>query len=346
MTLARGAFRQQQLSIQTDAIVTWLNQLFPARNIRNSDAALLEALKDGSLLCELLAKIAPETGVKVTTSGKADFIRLENVGAYLRAVATIGVRNLFDAADLFEGRIFKVLSHILELAEVAKKRGFKPCVGDAPVEPVAATPRSAAASSSAAVAAAAPIPEADLELEETELDEDNLQEYEKASEEMQARIEEAKKEAAQEAERKRIAAEEEARKLKEELEKMRIEKENLARELNQTKARKDEPAKLPFGNTETTQGTLPSALNMTVSLLCLTSLLPGKKNKTKVTRTASWASTWRTVPRAGSPSSWSPLRASAWSSPSPRRSSSLLSGGGSRAGASTVRATRECGTCC
>jgi signal transduction histidine kinase len=280
MTLARGAFRQQQLSIQTDAVVTWLNQLFPARNIRNSDAALLEALKDGSLLCELLAKIAPETGVKVTTSGKADFIRLENVGAYLRAVATIGVRNLFDAADLFEGRIFKVLSHILELAEVAKKRGFKPCVGDAPVEPVAATPRSAAASSSAAVAAAAPIPEADLELEETELDEENLQEYEKASEEMQARIEEAKKEAAQEAERKRIAAEEEARKLKEELEKMRIEKENLARELNQTKARKDEPAKLPFGNTETTQGTLPSALNMTVSLLCLTSLLLGKK-KTK-----------------------------------------------------------------
>ncbi len=71
ITLARGAFKQQQMQLQIDAIATWISMALGV-NVPNEPTAFQESLKDGVHLCNLLKKISPSTNIKINGSGRVN----------------------------------------------------------------------------------------------------------------------------------------------------------------------------------------------------------------------------------------------------------------------------------
>eukprot|EP00611_Tribonema_gayanum_P029319 TRINITY_DN7809_c0_g1_i1.p3 TRINITY_DN7809_c0_g1~~TRINITY_DN7809_c0_g1_i1.p3 ORF type:complete len:175 (-),score=67.35 TRINITY_DN7809_c0_g1_i1:582-1106(-) len=67
------------------------------------EGSFASALKDGTLLCQLINAIKPGT-IKRINSSKMPFKQMENISNFLKACRTLGVAeySLFETVDLFE----------------------------------------------------------------------------------------------------------------------------------------------------------------------------------------------------------------------------------------------------
>eukprot|EP01102_Stenamoeba_stenopodia_P008013 TRINITY_DN2270_c0_g1_i1.p1 TRINITY_DN2270_c0_g1~~TRINITY_DN2270_c0_g1_i1.p1 ORF type:complete len:143 (+),score=45.37 TRINITY_DN2270_c0_g1_i1:107-535(+) len=86
-------------------------------------ADLHESLKSGVILCNLVNKIRPGV-VKNIQKGKAPFIVMENINAYLNACAALGLpaTDLFQTVDLYEAKnMVAVLTNLHALGKFSSK---------------------------------------------------------------------------------------------------------------------------------------------------------------------------------------------------------------------------------
>ncbi|XP_078575324.1 calponin-3-like isoform X1 [Branchiostoma floridae x Branchiostoma japonicum] len=89
------------------------------------DAGFQEAMKDGTLLCNLINKLEPGSVKKIKTS-KVPFMQMENISQFLQAAERYGLKrtDLFQTVDLYEGKgMNAVLDCLLALASQAKTKG-------------------------------------------------------------------------------------------------------------------------------------------------------------------------------------------------------------------------------
>merc|ERR1712127_963422 len=84
-------------------------------------------LKDGSILCQLINTIEPDSVKKINTM-KAPFKQRENIEMYLKACAAYGLKeqDLFQVNDLYENKNpYMILDNLYQLGGMAQKKGWK-----------------------------------------------------------------------------------------------------------------------------------------------------------------------------------------------------------------------------
>jgi len=82
---------------------------------------LQEDLKSGVVLCKLMNKVYPGKVGKIS-SGSAPFVQMENIAAYLKACASLGLatHDLFQTVDLYEAKnMNQVVTNILALKRIS-----------------------------------------------------------------------------------------------------------------------------------------------------------------------------------------------------------------------------------
>ena len=114
----RGDEEQEQKAVEWVAAVTGVP--------RPAGEPLQSWLRNGIVLCALANTISPGAVAKVSTS-PMPFKQMENIEAYVRACAALGVpsQDLFVTVDLFEGKnLPAVVRNLHSLGRVAQQRGF------------------------------------------------------------------------------------------------------------------------------------------------------------------------------------------------------------------------------
>jgi len=98
-----------------------------------SSSGMLKALKDGSILCNLINAIQPGSVKKINES-KMAFKQMENIGNFLTGCEKYGVNkaDLFQTVDLFEGQNIPVV--ILGIHALGRKTSSKGLYGIGPKE--------------------------------------------------------------------------------------------------------------------------------------------------------------------------------------------------------------------
>lgn len=95
-------------------------------------AAFADALKDGSILCQLINALHPGAVKKINTM-KAPFKQRENIEMYLKGCEAYGLKtqDLFQVNDLYEHKnVYMVVDNIFALGGLAQKNGFSgPALG-------------------------------------------------------------------------------------------------------------------------------------------------------------------------------------------------------------------------
>lgn len=92
----------------------------------NGQDEFAEALKDGSLLCALINKLAPGSVKKINTM-KAPFKQRENIEMFLNASLAYGFKaqDLFQVNDLYENKnLYMVVDNLFNLGGIAQKNGW------------------------------------------------------------------------------------------------------------------------------------------------------------------------------------------------------------------------------
>jgi len=94
--------------------------------------AIHDTLKSGIFLCEFINVIRPNSVSKINKS-KAPFVMMENIGNYLAAAASFGLKpaDLFQTVDLYEKKnMTAVLTHLYALGRSCERLpGYKgPCI--------------------------------------------------------------------------------------------------------------------------------------------------------------------------------------------------------------------------
>jgi hypothetical protein len=82
-----------------------------------------ETLKSGVFLCNFINKIRPDS-VKKINKAKAPFVMMENIGNYLAAAASLGMKqvDLFQTVDLYEKKnMTAVLNHLYALGRLCER---------------------------------------------------------------------------------------------------------------------------------------------------------------------------------------------------------------------------------
>ncbi|CAD5209056.1 unnamed protein product [Bursaphelenchus okinawaensis] len=91
-----------------------------------SDAQVSEALKDGTILCELINKLlGSPSAVKYHKNPRMPFHKMENISNFLDAIKEYGVKEIscFQTVDLYENKqCYKVIECLRGLAAVAQSR--------------------------------------------------------------------------------------------------------------------------------------------------------------------------------------------------------------------------------
>ncbi|TPX37054.1 hypothetical protein SmJEL517_g00866 [Synchytrium microbalum] len=86
-----------------------------------------ETLKDGTLLCQLIQKLAPsESNLKYKKS-PMPFVQMEQINTFLKAAGRLGVpdQELFMTIDLYEGKnLPQVIDSLYSLSRHASSKGF------------------------------------------------------------------------------------------------------------------------------------------------------------------------------------------------------------------------------
>ncbi|KAJ3114655.1 Calponin-3 [Physocladia obscura] len=85
------------------------------------------ALKDGTILCEVINKVSAGAQIKINQS-KMPFKQMENINAFLQASEKMGVNRheLFQTVDLFEAKnMAQVIDSIYALSRCAEKQGYQ-----------------------------------------------------------------------------------------------------------------------------------------------------------------------------------------------------------------------------
>ncbi|KAK7207182.1 calponin homology domain-containing protein [Myxozyma melibiosi] len=88
------------------------------------DGDLMETLKDGTVLCELVNIVDPSANLKFKQS-RMPFVQMENISMFLRASANLGLPqyDLFQTVDLYEGKDpAQVLQTLFSFSRHANKR--------------------------------------------------------------------------------------------------------------------------------------------------------------------------------------------------------------------------------
>jgi hypothetical protein len=82
-----------------------------------------ETMKSGEFLCRLANKLRPDS-VKKISKAKAPFVMMENIGNYLKAASSFGMKevDLFQTVDLFEKKnMTAVLNHLYSLGRLSSR---------------------------------------------------------------------------------------------------------------------------------------------------------------------------------------------------------------------------------
>merc|ERR1711902_342424 len=84
------------------------------------------ALKDGSVLCQLINAISPGSVKKINTM-KAPFKQRENIEMYLKASTNYGLKeqDLFQVNDLYENKnLYMIVDNLYNLGGMTQKKGW------------------------------------------------------------------------------------------------------------------------------------------------------------------------------------------------------------------------------
>lgn len=88
--------------------------------------SLMEGLKNGIVLCNLINKLQPGSVKKISDSPQ-NWHQLENIGNFLKAITKYGVKlhDSFEANDLYENcNLTQVQTTLMALASLAKTKGY------------------------------------------------------------------------------------------------------------------------------------------------------------------------------------------------------------------------------
>ena len=131
MTMVRGQFKQIQAQQQRTAVAHWLGRVLSIQVPDDVDG-FWAALRDGEQLLRLLEHVVPENKVNINTGRSLNEFKIrENINNFLEGVKKLGVRTTFVPNDLVEKKnIHAVVSVLLDLANVARQRGFTPRLGE------------------------------------------------------------------------------------------------------------------------------------------------------------------------------------------------------------------------
>jgi len=130
MSMRVSRERAAQTSLDADSVRGWLAEVLDERI--DPKAPLEALLHDGILLCRLLNRIKPDAIQTINGSGSTQFLLRDNVDTFLKCCESdLGLRpaNLFDVADLFEGRNMKRVYGTLQSVSVctlAQQKGIPP----------------------------------------------------------------------------------------------------------------------------------------------------------------------------------------------------------------------------
>lgn len=105
-------------------IAHWIEAIIGDKVPTSSSEALINALKDGTVLCRLANTVEPGAVPRFKTSSMP-FVQMENIAAFLRAASHLGVPDdeLFETVDLFEARDpVQVFTTIRSYSRCANKR--------------------------------------------------------------------------------------------------------------------------------------------------------------------------------------------------------------------------------
>ncbi|XP_072420623.1 calponin-1-like isoform X3 [Chiloscyllium punctatum] len=105
-----------------EAIRRWIEDVTGATLTEN----LMEELKNGVILCQLINKLQPGSVKKISDSPQ-NWHQLENIGNFIKAITKYGVKrhDSFEANDLYEGcNLTQVQTTLMALASMAKTKGY------------------------------------------------------------------------------------------------------------------------------------------------------------------------------------------------------------------------------
>lgn len=124
-SVARVQLEKSLIQAQQEEIRKWLEDCFETQF--DSSKSLIDHLKTGVILCQLMNLIHPKSISFFNKAPKSKMPALENIEVFLDAARAYGVKSSFSGVDMVEhGAIKHVLNCLKELAELATKKGFQP----------------------------------------------------------------------------------------------------------------------------------------------------------------------------------------------------------------------------
>eukprot|EP01116_Phalansterium_solitarium_P017153 TRINITY_DN4152_c0_g1_i2.p1 TRINITY_DN4152_c0_g1~~TRINITY_DN4152_c0_g1_i2.p1 ORF type:complete len:446 (-),score=28.16 TRINITY_DN4152_c0_g1_i2:61-1398(-) len=135
MTAKRNEFQDFVYLRRKEEVQLWLEDVLQL----DVEGDVIEALRDGTLLCQLMNRIVLGAVPKVHKAGSQEFFRRENVTFFVDAcVDKLGIPRdqLFESADLCDlDNPRRVIGALLQLEAEAARRGFTPCISRFKEEP-------------------------------------------------------------------------------------------------------------------------------------------------------------------------------------------------------------------
>ncbi|XP_067824258.1 calponin-2-like [Heptranchias perlo] len=118
----KNRIAQKYDSQKEDELRVWIEEITGKKIGDNFQ----KGLKDGTILCELINKIKPNSVKKINRS-TLNWHQLENLSNFIKAMQNYGIKphDTFEANDLFEnGNLTQVQTALLALAGMAKTKGM------------------------------------------------------------------------------------------------------------------------------------------------------------------------------------------------------------------------------
>eukprot|EP01116_Phalansterium_solitarium_P024595 TRINITY_DN9046_c0_g1_i2.p1 TRINITY_DN9046_c0_g1~~TRINITY_DN9046_c0_g1_i2.p1 ORF type:complete len:565 (+),score=100.93 TRINITY_DN9046_c0_g1_i2:167-1861(+) len=127
MTMRRNDVKDFAYARRKEEVQLWLEDVFE----QEFEGDVLDIIRDGTMLCELVNKIIPGSIPKIHKASSPEFFHRENIKFFVDVCETLGLTQaqLFTSTDLYDQKNPRqVISALLLLEQEAARRGFRPCI--------------------------------------------------------------------------------------------------------------------------------------------------------------------------------------------------------------------------